>query len=154
MRSIQAILLICLLAFSACGGEVERISKLEANKENIYCGPDRELAKKTLESYVSEVPASRVEIEKDGGYKYNILMADAWLKLASIYEVEGRMKEEELAIGHAIDFFDRDESFARDPKYNTLDRSQKGAALRDMLRQVELHHMPEWKKRINTGAGR
>jgi hypothetical protein len=109
--------------------------------ENIYNASDIALAKKTLESFISQSETNEKEARKTKDVNYDWIIAMACLQLASIYKANGDQDSSDIYMNKAIMYFDRDPQVASDPNY----LKDKRAALIDTLNKLENYKKPKWK---------
>ena len=135
-------LIILSLLLVACNKGDEHFYELQREMEMAYFGDDRLIAKISLCKFIKSFEESQTEIEDRGIYNYNVMLADSWLRLASIYESERNIIGEKMAIKKAVYYFDKSSI----KYFKTINKEKKEEYIKNMLKTVEERNLPQWKR--------
>lgn len=143
-QTLRAVLVFALVPLAACCSASGFDFEKEFTRANdIYYGSDQLAAKNALETFVADAERNESSARKTKGLDFDRVLAMAWLQLDSVYEASREQSKADEALNKAIQYFDRDERIAADPRY----KSDKRGALREFLMQTETYQTPEWKKK-------
>lgn len=143
-ETLRAVLVFALVPLVACCSATGFDFEKEFTRANdIYHGSDQLAAKNALETFIADAERNESSARKTKGLDFDRVLAMAWLQLDSVYAGSREQAKADEALSKAIQYFDRDEGMASDPKY----KSDKRGALREFLTQAESYQTPEWKKK-------
>jgi DNA-binding SARP family transcriptional activator len=143
IQTLRAVLIFALVPLVACCSASGFDFEKDFTRANdTYHGSDQLAAKNALETFIADAERNESSARKTKGLNFDRVLAMAWLQLNSVYEASGEQAKADQALSKAMQYFDRDEGIASDPKY----KSDKRGALREFLTHTEGYQTPEWKR--------
>jgi len=137
-----------VLVISGCEGHSSKFAlapEFERATETYY-GNEQSKAEMALVGFIEKVQSNIGRAKEDQGGDYRVLVGMTWLRLASIYRINGEEANFNQAMRSAITYFDQSPKFSADPKY----QADKNGSLSDLLEKVEIANMPVWKKNSSS----